>query len=75
MRETDEGCKEGNKEKATFSPALQFELILSHLRSHVTCACSEFSGEIVHCIERSGLPELNVICEKLVVYRIADNDI
>ena len=41
----------------------------------VVCACIEFFGEVGHFTERSGFLELCVICEKLMVYRVASYDI
>ena len=39
------------------------------------CACTEFFGEVVYFTERGGFLELRVICEKLIVYRMACNDV
>ena len=49
-----------------------FELIFCHPCFDVICACTEFFGEVVYFTE---LLELRVICEKLMVYRMACNDV
>ena len=36
--------------------------------SFYVCACTEFLGEVGHCLERSRFLELCVICEKLLIY-------
>ena len=36
---------------------------------------AEFFGEVVYFTERGGILELRVICEKLMVYRMACNDV
>ena len=63
------------KEKSFCFVVVQFELIFSHPYFYVVCACIEFFGEIGHFTERSGLLELCVICEKLMVYRVVSYDI
>ena len=51
---------------------VEFELIFCHPCFDVICACTEFFGEVVYFTE---LLELRVICEKLMVYRMACNDV
>ena len=41
----------------------------------VICACAEFFGEAVYFTERGRVLELRVISEKLMVYRMASNDV
>ena len=53
----------------------EFELIFCHPLFDVICACTEFFGEVVYFTERGGFLELRVISEKLMVYRMACNDV
>ena len=46
-------------------------MIFCHPCFDVICACTEFFGEVVYFTERGGFLELSVICEKLMVYRMA----
>ena len=72
-----EGFKEDEKGKRIASVLLsfQFELIFGHPCLYVVCACIGLFGEVDHFTERSVFLELCVICEKLVVYRVASYDI
>ena len=71
-----EGLKEDKKEKrkASVFVVVKFELIFGHPCFYVVCACIEFFGEVGHFTERSGFLELCVVCEKLMVYRVASYD-
>ena len=64
-----QGRRKG-KEKSFCFVVIQFELIFRHPCFYVVCACFEFFGEVGHFIDRSGILELCVICEKLMVYRV-----
>ena len=46
-------------------------MIFCHPCFDVIGACTEFFGEVVYFTERGGFLELRVICEKLMVYRMA----
>ena len=50
-------------------------LIFCHPRFNAICACTDFFGEVVYFTERGGFLELRVIGEKLMVYRMASNDV
>ena len=69
-----QGRRKG-KEKSFCFVVVQFELIFRHPRFYVVSACIEFLGEDGHFTERSGFLELCVICEKLMIYRVAIYDI
>ena len=64
-----QGRRKG-KEKSFCFVVIQFDLIFRHPCFYVVCASFEFFGEVGHSIERSGILELCVICEKLMVYRV-----
>ena len=66
--------KRRRKEELLFV-VVEFELIFCHPCFDVICACTEFFGEVVCFTERGGFLELRVICEKVMVYRMACNDV
>ena len=67
--------KRRRKKKSFCFVVVEFELIFCHPCFDVICACTEFFGEVVYFTERGGILELRVICEKLMVYRMACNDV
>ena len=50
-------------------------MIFCHPCSNVICASTELFGEVVYFTERGGFLELRVICENLMIYRMACNDV
>ena len=66
--------KEGKKKSFCFV-VVEFELIFCHPCFNVICACTKLFGEVVYFNERGGFLELRVICEKLMIYRMASNDV
>ena len=65
-----------DEEKKSFCfVVVEFELIFRHPCFDVICACTEFFGEVVYFTERGGFLEMRVICEKLMVDRMACNDV
>ena len=60
--------KRRRKEELLFF-VIEFELIFCHPCFNVICACTEFFGEVVYFTER------HVISKKLMVYRMASNDV
>ena len=63
------------EKKSVCFVVVEFELIFCHPCFDVICACTEFFVEVVYFTERGGFLELRVICEKLMVYRMACNDV
>ena len=70
------GFDEEKKEKKSLCfVVVEFELIFLHPCFNVICACTELFGEVVYFTEKGGFLELRVISEKLMVYRMASNDV
>ena len=62
-------------EKQSFCFVVEFELIFFHPCFNVICTCTEFFGEVVRFTERGRFLELHVISKKMMVYRMASNDV
>ena len=69
-----QGIRKG-KEKTYCLVVVKFERIFGHPCFNVICACIELFGEVGDFTERSGLLELCVIREKLMIYRVVSCDI
>ena len=67
--------KKRSRKKSFCFVVFEFELIFCHPCFDVICACTKFFGEVVYFTERGRFLELRVICEKLMVYRMACNDV
>ena len=70
-----QGRRKGKERSFCRFVVVQFELIFRHPCFYVVCACIEFFGEVGNFTERSGLLELCIIREKLMIYRVVSYDI
>ena len=66
--------EEKEKRRASVLSSLSLSWF-SVIHALMSCACTEFFGEVVYFTERGGYLELRVICKKLTVYRMACNDV
>ena len=63
------------KKKSFCYVVVEFELIFCHPCFNVICACKELFDEVVCFTKRGRYLKLQVICEKLMIYRMASNDV